>query len=41
MNSKRDHLIVIAANPLESISNIRKVESVIVSGRFYDCAPPW
>jgi imidazolonepropionase-like amidohydrolase len=35
---KRADLIIVPSNPLESISNIRKVESVIVRGRFLDCA---
>ena len=38
---KRADLIIVAASPLESISNIRKVESIIVRGRFFDCALLW
>lgn len=38
---KRADLILLDANPLESISNIRKVRSVIARGRVFDCAALW
>jgi imidazolonepropionase-like amidohydrolase len=38
---KRADLIILEANPLESISNIRKVQSVIAQGRMFDCAKLW
>lgn len=38
---KRADLIILDGNPLESISNIRKVRSVITRGRLYDCAQLW
>jgi imidazolonepropionase-like amidohydrolase len=38
---KRADLIILDANPLESISNIRKVRSVVARGRLYDCAQLW
>lgn len=38
---KRADLIILDANPLEAISNIRKVRSVITNGRLYDTAPLW
>jgi imidazolonepropionase-like amidohydrolase len=38
---KRADLIIVAASPLESISNIRKVESVVVRGRIFDCPLLW
>ncbi|MDX6694037.1 MAG: hypothetical protein QOF02_1640 [Blastocatellia bacterium] len=38
---KRADLIILDANPLESISNIRKVRSVITGGRLYDTAQLW
>lgn len=34
-------LIILDANPLESISNIRRVRNVITGGRVYDCAQLW
>jgi len=34
-------LIVLEANPLESISNIRKVKLVVSQGRLFDCAKLW
>jgi imidazolonepropionase-like amidohydrolase len=34
-------LIILDANPLESISNIRRVRSVVAGGRVYDCAQLW
>lgn len=38
---KRADLIILDANPLETISNIRKVRSVVARGRLYDCAQLW
>jgi imidazolonepropionase-like amidohydrolase len=35
---KRADLIIVDANPLESISNIRKVSSVVARGRLFECA---
>jgi imidazolonepropionase-like amidohydrolase len=34
-------LIILDANPLEAISNIRRVRTVISGGRTYDCAQLW
>jgi len=38
---KRADLIVLDADPLESISNIRRVRSVVAQGRMFDCAQLW
>ena len=38
---KRADLIILDANPLDSISNIRKTRSVITGGRLYDTAQLW
>jgi imidazolonepropionase-like amidohydrolase len=38
---KRADLIVVNGNPLESIHEIRKVESVITNGTLYNCAELW
>jgi hypothetical protein len=38
---KRADLIIIDANPMESISNIRKLKWVIAGGRMYDSAELW
>ncbi|HEY0081854.1 MAG TPA: amidohydrolase family protein, partial [Pyrinomonadaceae bacterium] len=38
---KRADLILVAGNPLDSISNIRRVKYVITSGRMYDCDALW
>ena len=38
---KRADLIVLDANPLDSISNIRKVRFVVTQGRLFDCAKLW
>jgi imidazolonepropionase-like amidohydrolase len=38
---KRADLIILDGNPLESISNIRKVRLVVTRGRLYDCAQLW
>ena len=40
-NGKRADLIIVDANPLESIHNIRKVEFVITNGVLYNCAELW
>jgi hypothetical protein len=34
-------VIIVDGNPLENISNIRKVRTVIANGRMYDCAGLW
>jgi imidazolonepropionase-like amidohydrolase len=38
---KRADLIILEANPLEEISNIRKVSRVVAAGRIYECALLW
>ena len=38
---KRADLIVVDANPLDNISNIRKVRFVLTQGRPFDCAKLW
>ncbi len=38
---KRADVILVDANPLESISNIRKVRTVFANGRMFDPAPLW
>lgn len=38
---KRADLILVDANPLEAISNIRKVHTVFANGRMFDPAPLW
>ena len=38
---KRADLIVVDGNPLENISNIRKVRFVVTQGRLFDCAKLW
>jgi len=38
---KRADVMILAANPLESIHNIRKVECVITNGTMYNCAELW
>jgi imidazolonepropionase-like amidohydrolase len=38
---KKADLIVLGANPLDSIHNIRKVERVVSRGILYDSAPLW
>jgi imidazolonepropionase-like amidohydrolase len=38
---KRADLVVLGANPLDNISNIRKTERVMQGGVFYDCAALW
>ena len=40
-SGKRADLIVVEANPLDSISNIRKVRFVVTQGRLFDCAKLW
>jgi imidazolonepropionase-like amidohydrolase len=40
-SGKRADLVVLGANPLEHISNIRKTERVMQAGIFYDCAALW
>jgi imidazolonepropionase-like amidohydrolase len=38
---KRADLIIVGANPLEQIRNIRKVETVVTGGVMYNCAELW
>jgi hypothetical protein len=38
---KRADLVVLGANPMDNISNIRKTERVMQGGVFYDCAALW
>ena len=38
---KRADLIILDANPLENISNIRKVKFVMAQGRLFDCGKLW
>lgn len=38
---KRADLVVLDANPLDNISNIRKVRFVVTQGRTFDCAKLW
>ncbi len=38
---KRADLIILGANPLDAIHNIRSVESVITNGTMYNCAELW
>jgi imidazolonepropionase-like amidohydrolase len=38
---KRADLIILDANPLENISNIRKASFVMARGRLFDCAKLW
>jgi imidazolonepropionase-like amidohydrolase len=38
---KRVDLVVLDANPLEDISNVRRIAGVVAAGRMYDPAPLW
>jgi imidazolonepropionase-like amidohydrolase len=38
---KRADLIIVDANPLDNISNIRKLRFVMTQGRLFDCARLW
>lgn len=38
---KRADIIILNANPLDDISNIRSVDKVIANGALYDAAPLW
>lgn len=38
---KRADLIVLDANPLDNISNIRKLRFIVTQGRLFDCARLW
>jgi imidazolonepropionase-like amidohydrolase len=38
---KRADVILVNGNPLDDISNIRKVARVVTNGRMYDSAPLW
>jgi len=35
---KRADLLILSANPLDNISNIRKTKFVVTQGRLFDCA---
>ena len=35
---KRADILILAGNPLENISNIRKTKFVVAQGRLYDCS---
>jgi imidazolonepropionase-like amidohydrolase len=38
---KRADLVILGANPLDNVSNIRRTEKVIQGGVVYDSAPLW
>jgi imidazolonepropionase-like amidohydrolase len=38
---KRADIIILDANPLEDISNIRRIRFVVAQGRLFDCAKLW
>src|SRR4030095_11978084 len=38
---KRADLVILDANPLDNISNIRKVRFVVTQGRLFDCSKLW
>lgn len=38
---KRADLVIVDANPLDNISNIRKIRFVVTQGRLFDCAKLW
>jgi imidazolonepropionase-like amidohydrolase len=38
---KKADLIILDGNPLDDISNIRRVKTVVHDGRVYDCGPLW
>lgn len=38
---KRADIIILDANPLDNISNIRRVRFVVTQGRLFDCAKLW
>jgi imidazolonepropionase-like amidohydrolase len=38
---KRADLIILDGDPLQNISNIRKVRFVMTQGRLFDCAKLW
>jgi len=38
---KRADLVIVDANPLDNISNIRKTRFVVTQGRLFDCAKLW
>jgi imidazolonepropionase-like amidohydrolase len=40
-SGKRADLIVLAANPLDDISNLRTVRWVVVDGKVYEAAKLW
>jgi imidazolonepropionase-like amidohydrolase len=40
-SGKRADLIIVDANPLDNISNIRKVRFVVTQGRLFESAKLW
>ena len=38
---RADTIVILDANPLGKISNIRKVRFVVTQGRLFDCAKLW
>jgi imidazolonepropionase-like amidohydrolase len=40
-SGKRADLIIVDANPLDNISNIRKIRFVVTQGRLFECAKLW
>jgi imidazolonepropionase-like amidohydrolase len=38
---KRADLLILSANPLDDISNLRKARWVVVAGKLYDCDKLW
>jgi imidazolonepropionase-like amidohydrolase len=38
---KRADLVILDGNPLERISNVRRVQAVVAAGRLYRPAPLW
>ena len=40
-NGKRADLIILDANPLDNISNVRKIRFVVTQGRLFDCGKLW
>ena len=40
-NGKRADLVVLTANPLDNISNIRTAKWVVANGKLYECDKLW
>jgi imidazolonepropionase-like amidohydrolase len=38
---KRADLVILDADPLENISNVRRVHAVVAAGRMFSPAPLW